>query len=284
MLKQVSFFFVFLLIMSCGNDDREAVSISDHNTELTFDNIAFLIFDTPTNSTTFGYGERLNIEISNLNGFDLENNTLRPGVSFAIHGPDGTVIQKADDLYNGQSIELADQTFDPSFYVDMLHPIIPGAGYSLKLNMWDKSSGRSIPINKSFEVQKPVKNGFLSESAGGIEPNILVVFKNGRPYTGNTFSIGDKIHIHMVLDQDFLSRALPFSATVSAMKGEAEIFKRSESGTFSTDTGPLNSYIVLQEEDYISGQVYTIHFDMSIYGSSENYSIRFPIEIVENAD
>jgi len=273
--------FLSVLLFGCDSSN-EAEPISKDTTPLTYDKIEYYIFESRTNATEFNYGQRLNIEVFNLNGFEIKDNTLYPGVSFEILAPDGSILQHAADLYEGKEFKIkGDETFNPSFYIDLLHPIVPDKKYTMRLNMWDKQSGRSVPVSKTFDVKEPVKNGFVKTSGDSISPEILMVFKNGQPYSGNTFSPGDRIHLHVVLNPDFLEQQKAFTAVIKSFSGGTEVFKREESGTFSKDIGPLNSYIMIRQEDYEVGSSYTIQFDLVLQDGSGSYSLEFPIKVVE---
>jgi len=278
-----------ILVLSCGqkNDTNPLESVDKDLTkvetasesELLIDGLELFLYDAPVMSNTFRIGEQMSINILNIRGLTAQNGLYDIGMSLKSVNSDGDTVVSVEDVFEFQNVKYpAKETVNIPFYINFLRPYVSNESYTIVLHVWDKIGGKSLKLQKLIKLLPAKTNGFIKQQ-GNIKLEDLIVYSNGKPYTGNTFVQGDVIDFTWILEQEFLdlNPAVITNMVVKSKQGEV-VFADTESATLEQTHPFLSNKVYLNPENYTEGS-YIFSQSFKRIEHDQLLILQFPFEV-----
>ena len=278
------------LLVSCGSEDEKTpapVEVEPAKPSvLTYGDVIYLIFDERAEDNYFRIGEKLNIAVSDVSGLEAVDGFFDVGASMEVYTESGELVNESGDLFEIQPLRIpSTEKVNLPLFVDILPPFKAMTTYNMRIKVWDKHSDRKMEIEKTFNVEGHLANGFLDyrEETAGLEH--LIVFRDQKPYSGNTFGVGERVRMNILLADAFLENTPTVKLELDVLDAQGNsVFNRKESATLEPSMGPFDNHVVFNKDNYQDG-TYEIHFKLNEIGGEEAaLHIVYPVELLPEAD
>lgn len=274
---------------SCGNSNEtepakpaiKASNSSDSSTNLSYDRVEVLLFESPAMSNTFRLGEQMSMNIMGIKGLNAKNGQFNLGMALATVSEEGDTAVDVKDIFEIQPVSfVVDEEVNIPFYIDFFKPYEANTNYTIHVKVWDKNGNGSFTLQKDIKVLPSQNNGFIKVE-GDIALDYLIVYRNTTPYTGNDFYAGELINFTWALPQIFLDQepAVKTGLKVYNIKGEL-IYEDSESATLAKDQTKISSKVYLKREDFPSGK-YDFEQVLEAVQTDQKLIIKYSFEVKE---
>lgn len=236
----------------------------------------------------FNYSEKINVEFTNIEGFNRADGLAYPGMST-------TIIQGLDTLFHKSDIfpELDEGTdltgLDLINYFRSIFPFRADSAFTLHIRAWDKKGANSFSFEMPFYIRT---NPLIHLTSEGIEYKAVYFFDDlaGESNNGNIFYQEDLMILYFEDLQGFKSiegkirpamQLLISDSLGHVLINDSNIFAEfSEAGMTPSQLDSLLSPLVLRLDGGISAPTAMFHARLLDLNSNRSLDLKTRIKIM----
>lgn len=146
------------------------------------------------NTTTFKYGEKIDINFENINGFNKENDASFPGMELLVLSKAGDTILHNKDLYANANEGFKYSPLALIGKLTLANPFASNNEYTLKCNIWDKKGDGTFKTQLDFSL---IPNPEIEIKSEGLEAREIYMYsnQNKKILTNKTIAFNEEIQI-----------------------------------------------------------------------------------------
>lgn len=168
--------------------------LSTQGDGLSCDNVYLSDGEKNINRNTFTYGEKVNVNFENIEGFRKENTYAYPGMKLSVLNQEGDTVMTYPDLYADykDGIDISPLLLQANLTV--ADPMHTGKEYTLNVHIWDKRGEGTFKATMDFDVipdkQIKIENNDLS-----YDEIYLFAREEGNVIIGNEVNFNEDIYL-----------------------------------------------------------------------------------------
>jgi hypothetical protein len=176
--KTLPILLVLLVLASCQSGQSSSGSgkvpgLITKGNGLSCDDIYITIDGHKVGRNSFVYGETVEVEFNNIDGFNLLNDAAFAGMKITITDKKGKIVLSNNDLFEDKTAGVKEKPLKLIAFFTTASPISSNQSYTAKIHIWDKKGKGTFDATLPFTVKA---NPSLHHQTSGVSFDEVYLF------------------------------------------------------------------------------------------------------------